>query len=178
MNIEKSTVTKLVISEIESLDPVTVFLEDFEPGKGKITVSCWGKSWTGYWGAMGKDHTVAQFFCSCSDDYIIGCFDSQLRATKFSGDALVKKARKVILEQRRKHDLDAGEARELHDEAGDLGQAPSIDYLFGGHYDLMERLFGCEWWHDAGRASEPNPDYQYLCRIIQSVQQALREVKP
>ena len=52
MKIEASKVTKLLISEVQGLDPITVFLEDYEPGKGKITVSCWGKSWTAYWGGM------------------------------------------------------------------------------------------------------------------------------
>lgn len=50
LQVERSTVTKLVITGAQNLDPITVFLEDLAPCKGKITVSCWGKCWTAYWG--------------------------------------------------------------------------------------------------------------------------------
>lgn len=43
LQVERSTVTKLVIGA-PSLDPITVFLEDLAPCKGKITVNCWGNS--------------------------------------------------------------------------------------------------------------------------------------
>lgn len=59
LNVERSTVTKLVITGAPSLDPITVFLEDLAPKRGKITVSCWGKSWTAYWGGMWDGHTIA-----------------------------------------------------------------------------------------------------------------------
>lgn len=44
LQVERSTVTKLVITGAPNLDPITVFREDLAPCKGKITVSCWGKS--------------------------------------------------------------------------------------------------------------------------------------
>jgi hypothetical protein len=172
MKIEQSTVTKLLLSELENLDPVTVFLEDFEPGKGKITISCYGKSWSSYWGAMSGDD-VATFFRWVSPDYVIGCFDTQLHSTRFSGAALVKKARAQILKDRRRFDIDAATAREQYDEAGDLGQVPSVDYLGHAYPELMEQLFGYEWWHSAADASEPNPEYLYLERIIKAVQAGL-----
>lgn len=56
----------LVITGSQRFDPITVFLEDFgrrdcrtEPNpnyqtaQGKITISCWDKSWNAYWGGMG-----------------------------------------------------------------------------------------------------------------------------
>ncbi|MND66925.1 hypothetical protein D3C80_583300 [compost metagenome] len=52
MNIETSTVTKLLITGAESLDPISVYLEDFAPCKGKITVSCFDKTWHAHWGGM------------------------------------------------------------------------------------------------------------------------------
>ena len=173
MKIETSTVTKLLISELDALDPVTVFLEDFEPGKGKITISCYGKSWTSYWGAMSGDD-VATFVCRTSPDYLIGCLAPQLNSTRFSGEELSKKVRQTILKDRRQRDLVANDARELFDEANDLDQAPSLDYLHGAHSDLMYRVFGDEWWYSADRCSVPNPDYTYLERIVHSVKQALK----
>lgn len=61
MKLETSKVTKLVLSKLERLDPITVFLEDFgrrpcpiddDPnywtGLGQLTVRCYGESWTAY----------------------------------------------------------------------------------------------------------------------------------
>ncbi len=52
MKIETSTVTKLTITEVARLDPITVILEDIEPRKGKIIIECYGKSWSSYWGGL------------------------------------------------------------------------------------------------------------------------------
>src|SRR5690606_16693581 len=152
--VTSSTVTRLYIEGAASLDPITVFLEDFEPNKGQITVSCWGKSWTAFWGGMWDGLTVGQFFTKLNADYIIGYFSPQLRSSKFSGEALVEKARKQILKDRRTFCLDKDGARELYDEAGDLENAQSVDCLWGGHSDLLTRLFGDEWWYAADEATE------------------------
>lgn len=175
LKVTKSTVTKLYIEGAANLDPITVFLEDFEPKKGKITVSCWGKSWTAYWGSMWDGLTVGQFFTQMNDGYIIGYFSPQLSSSKFSGEALAAKARREVLKQRRARDLEEIEARELYDDADDLERAESVDYLWGGHSDLMNRLFGDEWWYATDDTTVSNPDYEYLCRIIAAVQQALTE---
>jgi hypothetical protein len=50
-------------------DPIDVYFEDPEPGHGKITITCFGESWTAYWAAMGND-TLAEFFCGCDVGYI------------------------------------------------------------------------------------------------------------
>ncbi|QKE22875.1 hypothetical protein 8P_052 [Pseudomonas phage 8P] len=178
MKVTTSTVTKLYIEGAASLDPITVFLEDFEPKRGKITVSCYGKSWTACWGGMWDGLTVGQFFTRLDAGYIIGYFSPQLSSRKFSGDMLARKARKQILKDRRARDLDEDEARELYDEAEELENAPSVDFLWGGHSDLMSRLFGDEWWYATDDATVPNPDYEYLCRIIAAVQQALKSTQP
>ena len=72
--IEHSTVTKMVITGATQLDPITVFLEDLAPCKGKITVSCRGKSWMAYWGGMWDGLSIGQFFCELNTSYIIGYF--------------------------------------------------------------------------------------------------------
>ncbi len=70
MKIEQSMTKKLVLTNLERLDPVTVFIEDFEPGKGRITMCCYGQSWTSYWGGMSGDD-IATFFCRAPDDYLV-----------------------------------------------------------------------------------------------------------
>jgi hypothetical protein len=53
------------------LDPVTVFIEDFEPGRGQLTLVCWGRAWSHFWGAMGNGSAVAEFVTSASTGYIV-----------------------------------------------------------------------------------------------------------
>jgi hypothetical protein len=51
----------------------------------------------------------------------------------------------------------------------------TIDDLGGAHRELMQRVFGDEWWHLDNDATAPNPDWYYLERIIFAVQRALRQ---
>ena len=173
--VELSTVTKLVITGAPNLDQITVFLEDLSPFKGKITVNCWGKSWTAYWSSMWDGLNIRQFFCKLNTGYIIGYFDQAMKSRQLSGEALANKAQRIVLKERRLFCYDQDEARELFDEAEDLRDSPSIDHLHGAHGELMTKLFGYEWWHLADDATEPNPDYVYLERIIRAVQQALSQ---
>ncbi|MFC6299640.1 hypothetical protein GNF76_27165 [Pseudomonas sp. CCM 7893] len=175
LQVERSTVTKLVITGAPNLDPITVFLEDLAPCKGKITVSCWGKSWTAYWGGMWDGLNVGQFFCELNTSYIIGYFAQGMSSQQFSAEALADKVRREILQMRRDHDLDDSDARDLYDEADDIRHVNSIDSLGGAHHQLMRQVLGDEWWHLSVDATEPNPDWDYLERIIQAVQQALRQ---
>lgn len=52
------------------LDPVTAFLEDFAPGQGQLTLVCWGRAWSHYWGAMG-DGDLRWFILGCSTGYLV-----------------------------------------------------------------------------------------------------------
>lgn len=177
VSVERSTVTKLVITGAPSLDPITVFLEDLAPCKGKITVSCWGKSWTAYWGGMWDGLSIGQFFCELNTGYIIGYFDQAMSPRQFSSEALANKAQITVLKERRRGELGQDEARERFTEAEDFRKSPSIDHLHAAHSELMTKLFGDEWWHLTNDATEPNPDYVYLERIIHAVQQALCQEK-
>lgn len=53
------------------LDPINVFVQDYELGRGRIVVTCYGQAWCGFWGAMG-DSTVMQFVAACDADYVAG----------------------------------------------------------------------------------------------------------
>ncbi len=178
MKIETTQVTKLLITGAEGLDPISVYLEDFEPCKGKITVSCWDRTWHARWGGMWEGMNVGRFFCELSADYIIGYFDSSLRPRRFSGEALADKARQIIVQMRRDRDLDGADARDLFDEADDVRHTGSLEECGGVHREFMYRVFGDEWWTLPADAEEPNPDWAYLCRIIAAVQQALAKQYP
>ena len=68
--IKQLKVEAIEISELKTLDPVSVYWEDFGPGQGRVTITCYGEAWTAYWPAMG-DRTVAKFFSDCDDDYLV-----------------------------------------------------------------------------------------------------------
>lgn len=53
------------------LDPINVFVQDYELGRGRIVVTCYGQAWCGFWGAMG-DRTVMEFVAACDPDYVAG----------------------------------------------------------------------------------------------------------
>ncbi|WP_178083678.1 hypothetical protein [Pseudomonas sp. Sample_9] len=165
LKVERSTVTKLVITGAPSLDPITVFLEDLAPRKGKITVSCCDKSWHFYWGGMWDGLTIGQFFCRLDEDYIIGYFQPMLESQRFSNDALLALAKKSVIDPRRMRkgywefgdSLDQEDARDLYDQIDELRGVESISM---GHQqgELLTNLFGPEWWHLVDeKAVEPNP---------------------
>lgn len=76
----------LVIPGTATLDTVQVYWRNIGPGKGEVTVTCWGSAWTCYFGGMG-DKTIQEFVRSCDIGYLV----SKLGYTKW-------------LKQRKTHD--------------------------------------------------------------------------
>lgn len=181
MQVTTTMVTKLFITGVENLDPITVFLEDHEPGRGSITIRCHAKSWAASWGAMGKDRKVAQFVRSCGADYLIGAMVPMLQPTQFSGDELIKVAKRSVINRRRGRngaewnldDLDKRDARRLWSDIEHFLPNADSGPSLSAYGTLLTALFGDEWWHTADGATEPNPDWQYLERILDAVQVAL-----
>lgn len=56
-----------------NLDPIAVYMNDIAPGRGELTVTCYGLAWTCYWGGMGDDRTVRQFVAGTGPDYVANC---------------------------------------------------------------------------------------------------------
>lgn len=166
MKIETTKVTKLVISEADRLDPVHVFLEDIGPRQGRITINCYGQSWTAYWGGMG-DRTIAQFFQSCDEYYLAGKL-SNIRASVTDFDAIQEQAKRLVLKLRRERDISLGKARELFDAVNQIGHVDRGEDL---PREIMEAIYGDDWW--CRLPEKPNPEHQYLCRIINTVKAAL-----
>lgn len=52
------------------LDPITIFWQDWAPGRGAVTITCYGSAWTCYFGAM-SDRTIRQFFAEADSDYLV-----------------------------------------------------------------------------------------------------------
>ena len=164
MKVEKTTVSKMLITGAKALDPITVYAEDLALGKGKITIVCYGKSFSSYWGAMG-DQTIEQFFSGCDQHYIAENL-SQIPSQITNGEIIKDEAFREIVSMRRKRDLDQDSARELWDKV----DSESFSGDGWSHPALLQEVFGNEWWYRL--PTRPNPDYQYLCRIIVAVQEA------
>lgn len=120
MKIEESTVKKLSLTELDRLDPVTVILEDFKPGHGKIIIECYGEAWASYWGAMG-DRGIAEFVRSCDVHYLAKNL-SKLPATVMDIDKINKAAEAAGLEEM---------------EEGNLNRK------------TLAAIYGDEWWYGA-----------------------------
>ena len=82
MKIEKQQTETYVLTDITSLDPITIYINNICKGKGKITIECYGRAWTNYWGGMG-DQSIQEFFCGANNDYILGKFLSKTDETDF-----------------------------------------------------------------------------------------------
>jgi hypothetical protein len=182
MKIEQAKVEKMTITGAKSLDPITVYAEDIGPRQGKITIECYGKSWSAYWGGCG-DKGVAAFFRSCNEDYIANCLDRGIEASIVDADSIKDGALRHVITLRRgqliksfrvpgqlvrhgRDEITSDKARKLWEE---------IDYAeFGDdgwrEPKLLQKIFGDEWWYRL--PAKPNPDYVYLCRIVRAVQQA------
>lgn len=149
MKIEQSTVKKIHLTDINSthkLDPVTVLIEDFKPGQGKVIIECYGKAWCIYWSSTGD--TISEFFQRCDEHYL---------ANKLSDiNSEVIDINQVIKDGKEKGILN------VHDE---------VEHDHG----LLHEIYGDDLYDD-GLPMKANPDYTYLCRIIKTVQEALKTV--
>ena len=144
MKIEKSQCEKLEISGIDGLDPITVFLEDFGPRKGQITIKCWNEVWSSYWGGMG-DRNIAQFFCSCDHHYLAkNLSDIPRNVTDFDG--LPKHARKFIGKLRAERDISKDEAKKLLKSLLDYcGDPHTGEEIYNDHQDILIDIYGDDW---------------------------------
>lgn len=172
MKISKSTVEKLVITDasmpegLGTLDPITVIAEDFGPGQGKITITCFGEAWSHYWSHMGERNKLADFFCKCDEHYLAGKLKTGINSEidDDDPDALIALLQKEIIKDRRQGDINHETARDR------WNQAQNYDPRWDGH-DLLCEVLGDEYWYCTPK--KPNPEYAYLCRIIKTVQAAL-----
>ena len=71
MKVQESKADVLTITGVDGLDPITVFLQDLGPGEGRLTISCYGQSWSAFWGGMGIGRTVRQFLLTTDTTYVL-----------------------------------------------------------------------------------------------------------
>lgn len=166
MKLEETKVRKIKVTEIydsHGLDPIHIYLEDYEAGSGKITISCYDKTWHSFWGAMG-DSPITEFFLSCDNGYIaknLSSIPSNINDYEALGDKI----------------------KEHYGEEIDWVVLDELSALYGDQQDgrswveqnanIMEEVFGCDWYYDIPQMA--NPKYKYLTRIIDATKEALEK---
>ncbi|WP_025903447.1 hypothetical protein [Tatumella sp. UCD-D_suzukii] len=175
VTVEKTDVLSFIISGVERLDPVRVMIENYGPGRGRITITCYGKAWTGAWFAMGED-SVQEFIKRVSNEYLIGYFAPDMESTvNDDNDANLAFVKTEIIKLRRDREIMSDEARGMWVEAEDAEdvKVSCCDCRIG---DSLPGLLGDEPWY-AKWPSVPNHKYQYLDRIVNAVRVGLSEME-
>ena len=203
MKIVESSIKSYRVTELDSLDPLTIMVEYFGGGRAEVTIKIYGESWTSYWGSMGG--SVKDFFTRTNVPYLVNCFDRGIRKTSENVDKSAMKEvfeykiKSKIKEERYNERVTKDEARLLWNAIDTLDFESiipehdhecfnwdmdhwSVDYnawskLFYSRdvYDLGE--FNQWLWDNIEFQYEPNHQYNYLCRIVEVVKRVLMETE-
>lgn len=178
--VQKTKVTKLTIAcnpqtkeeQFQKVDPVNVFIEDFGPGRGRITLECFGKAWSNAWPAMGDDRDMRTFFLQADNAYLIRkLLTSEEGLTEPDYEGLVDAAKEEIIRRRKDRELDAETARQLFDETNSLNVIDERDL----DHDLMERIWATDYWFEVIPDKESSA-YCYLDKIVTAVKGGFRKL--
>ena len=167
----ESKVTKLLITDVKGLDPLTAFLENYEPGKGKLTLEIYGESYSAYWGGMGGG-TLEQFILDSDNHYLSKNLAALQDLSEPDYDAFATQVKKQIIEQRRTFLYSRHKARELWGKIDNLDLSKEF-FDDSCNYQTIHEIAGDEWWYLI-----PNKDstlYKYLCRILDALKACLSE---
>ncbi|BET63293.1 hypothetical protein [Yersinia pseudotuberculosis] len=170
MQVEISQSFKMRITELERLDPVEVLVDDYEPGRGKITITCYGKAWTASWFAM-SGQTISQFFRRCDNDYLIGYLSPQLdKSVDDDNDANIVFVKQEIIKLRRDGEITSEKARIYWGiaESSDDVKYEICNWISGSE---LSGLLGDDPYY-ANWPTVENHHYKYLSRICDAVKEA------
>lgn len=145
MEIEKFETENILVTEVKSMDPVRIYIEDHDKGVGRIVITCYGRAYTYFWSGMGNT-TMAEFFSGCNIDYLASKLDPGTNSTITDWDQV---------------SADTGCQIDEHN---------AIVYS-----EEMEKKYGCEWFFNDDLPTKENPEWWHLYRIIKVAQEALAQ---
>lgn len=169
MKIAKNTVDRIMVTEVPNMDPIAVYLEDHGGGKGKVTITSYGKAWTAYWGAMGC--RIREFILSADNGYLIGKLDSSIARMVMAYDQAAIHARKKIVEQRRGRAITKRLARGYWEHTEAMEDVCCKDGIHE-HVGYLQEIAGPFWYEDFPQ--EESSEYHHLNKIIATVKDAIR----
>lgn len=173
MKVTKSLVEKLRIEDASPhLSSINVFFEDYEKGRGKVTIECDGDAWSYFWGATARD-TIKEFFAEVGTDYLVCKFVAGISRTidDDSQEALQLAAKKFILAARKNGEICKREASQkwfYMNQIDDGGLHSNTNILY--------YIFGDEWYNKLPQI--PNPKYNHLFKIVESAKEAIKDYTP
>ena len=147
MTTEKRKTETYILTNLDRLDPVTVYVTNYNPGQGKMVVECYGEAWTAYWGGMGGN-TLQQFVLTCDNDYILNKMLKNTTQTDFD------------------------EINEIVHKRG-FSFCVTSDVEVAMQADDMAECFGPDWYMDLPTCN--TTEYEYLGRILNAIKGAFTE---
>lgn len=167
----ESTVTKLLISDVDGLDPVTAYIENYELGQGKLTIEIYGESYSSYWGGMGEN-TLEQFILNTDNHYLSKNLASLAQLSEPDYDGFITHAKKELIEQRRMWGGKKEQIRELWNKLTEI--EPSKEYFHNAlNHQRLHEIAGDDWWHLIPEVDSTL--YKYLCKILDALKACLSE---
>lgn len=136
--------TTYILTDLDRLDPVTVYVSNYGQGRGKIVIECYGEAWASYWGGMG-DRTIQEFILESDNVYLLNKFLKNTTETDFD------------------------EINEVAQKRGfDLCVTSDVEIAMSAQQ--MTECFGNDWMLDL--PTRETPEYHYLGRILNTVKAA------
>lgn len=173
MNIERSMVEKITITGLKNYSPITVIVENGETQEqANIKISCFGESWTHYWGSMGSP--IGEFFDRCDNDYLISKLTNISQKEEDLGLDW-KVMRDIVAKARRRREISETDARQAYYYIL-LYKPDRHDLENGLPYDLQPIEELREYWYIDWPMFD-NPRYAYMSGIIDAVRIALNSEK-
>lgn len=171
MKFTESLVTKLCITDIIRLDTVTVYLENFELGRGKLTIEVFGDAWSSYWGAMGENTTLEDFVLSADNHYLSKNLASLSSLSEDDYEGFIENLKQQIIDERKEFEYTKERARELWEKINEI--IPEKTWFEDStNHDLLYEVGGDEFWYSI--PSKDSHTYKYLCKILDALKECLK----
>ena len=122
------SITSINFTNLDRLDPVTLYLDDIAPGEGSIIIKCFSSVWFSYWGGMGNYDSVLDFFKSCDSSYLSNAlWDHHTQKNNVMDyDLIGKEIGETVCENSWFYHLDKIHEKYEHD----IPQITAEDYLY------------------------------------------------
>lgn len=175
MIVVSSQTKTIVIEGVEGLAPISVFLTDIAPEKGKVVIECGGTGWANTWSWM-NGNKIDQWFAGLSPVDVAANFGyfhrNDVDFVKLP--EYVKGEVEQLFAQNKIDDDKYTEVMDIVDE--------SHDFIREGHglawcqmnSDMFEELLGGEWISSAPQTL--NKEYDKMITIIKNAQAGVAKV--
>lgn len=175
MIVVSSQTQTVVIEGVDGLAPISVFLTDIAPEKGKVVIECGGKGWANTWSWM-NGNAIDQWFVSLSPVSVAANFDyfhrNDVDFEKLP-DYVKGEAEQLFAENK----IDEDQFTEVMDIIEE-----SSEFIKEGHglawcqvnSDMIEEILGGEWLESAPQT--PNKEYAKMISIIKAAQAGVEKI--